>query len=168
MIYSISDHAVVGADGERPHHRSEPAAKMELRRLQHRAGSRRGQRSHPLVWSSSPFFYYFLFKTCMEPCSLLLIWLRLLFFTLKPSSHFQGPVQEGRQHPCNSLICVPSRFTFLLEVIKTAKKFFLIKKMSKEKRDQKTVLTLGLYDFFSMFVFSTTYSGISLKKEGWY
>ena len=151
MIYhSISDHAVVGADGERPHHRSEPASKMELRRLQHWAGSRRGQRSHPLVWSSSPcFYYYFLkIKTCMAPCSLLLMWLWLrLFFPLwSPQAIFKDPFRKGD----NILVslCVPSRFTSL-RIHKNGQKVFFkkIKTMRKEKRDQKAILTLGLYDF---------------------
>jgi hypothetical protein len=38
--------------------------------------------------------------------------------------------------------------------------------MRKEKRDQKANLALGSYDFFFYVCFSTTYSGISLKKEG--
>lgn len=56
-ISYVSHRCVAGADGERPHHQCEPAPKMELRWLQHRAGSRRGQRSHPLVWSSSPCYF---------------------------------------------------------------------------------------------------------------
>lgn len=137
MIYhSISDHAVVGADGERPHHRSEPASKMELRRLQHWAGSRRGQRSHPLVWSSSPcFYYYFLkIKTCMAPCSLLLMWLWLrLFFPLwSPQAIFKDPFRKGD----NILVslCVPSRFTSL-RIHRNGQKVFFLNKEDEEGKE---------------------------------
>lgn len=114
-------HAVVGADGERPHHRSEPAAKMELRRLQHRAGSRRGQRSHPLVRSSSPFFY--LVHCCLPGRSF------CFFFNLNwsPQAIFKDPFRKGN----NILVslCVPSCFTLIsLRSHKKTASFFNIQK----------------------------------------
>jgi hypothetical protein len=81
---------------------------VELRRLQHRPGSRRGQRSHPLVWSRFPhrfkwFYLLFTLFSCLLTCY-------STYLTLKPTSHLQGPIQEGWPHPCKLLCLLSSMF----------------------------------------------------------
>ena len=121
LPWYISHRCVVGADGERPHHQCEPAPKMELRWLQHRAGSRRGQRSHPLVWSSSPCCLCSCFSVYLHSTFVLLLLMRLrLFISLwSPQAIFKDPFRRGD----NILVSLRFSyyFTFRLEAIDTAR-----------------------------------------------
>jgi hypothetical protein len=133
MIFLIM-HAVLGADCKRPHHRCEPAAQVELRRLQHRAGSRRGQWSHPLVWlRSSCSCLYCL--ACMVTGSSLLMWLSLFVSLCSPQAIFKDPFRRGG----NILVSVgySSRFTFTLRGHETRARS---KRVGEKKGDQKVLL----------------------------
>jgi hypothetical protein len=100
-----------GADPLRPGDRSQQAAQVELRRLQHGPGPRRGQRGHPVVsvmacqaWMRS-FVCFVLFCFTSKHGTILISW---ACGTLQPAGHLQGPIQEGQQHPCKCTL-VPSK-----------------------------------------------------------
>lgn len=114
FINHIKFWLVGGADSLRPCDWSQQAAQVELRWLQHRPGPRRGQWGHPVV---SIFSWQIRVKkiNCVF-LIMFLLWMQAVIFCssiLQPTGYLQGPIQEGKQHPCKWW----PLFQFIMDVI---------------------------------------------------